>query len=316
VKLSAACVAASRTVAHLLFAVPLGFSEDMGRLGLAASLNALIALIPTCSAIPRLQTRLDPPSDLMYNNINTTELVTIGPTPSSYGGRMTTSQRGQDSWVDAILARKRSGFVVESGAFDGKTGSNSLWLEVARGWHCLLVEANPLLQKRIRQLHRKCHLLRGGLSITTSPGTFEFTMAESLGGITSESDDNMKERIKKAGGADGVAMVPCYPLNQVMKAIGRSVVDYWSLDTEGSEVNILNATDFDALEVGLITVEHQRKRRKRQGIRNLLVSRGFKRVRCDNLDDLYASTAYLSKRGIRMPRNPSVLKHCNAFLSD
>jgi hypothetical protein len=165
-------------------------------------------------------------------------------------------------------------------------------------------------------LHRKCHLLRGGLSITTSPGTFEFTMAESLGGITSESDDNMKERIKKAGGADGVAMVPCYPLNQVMKAIGRSVVDYWSLDTEGSEVNILNATDFDALEVGLITVEHQRKRRKRQGIRNLLVSRGFKRVRCDNLDDLYASTAYLSKRGIRMPRNPSVLKHCNAFLSD
>ena len=100
----------------------------------------------------------------------------------------------------------------------------------------------------------------------------------------------------------GQVSVPCYPLDQVLKAIGRSVVDYWSLDTEGSEVKILNATDFDAIEVGLITVEHQRKRPKRNAIHTVLESRGFKRVRCDNLDDLYASTAYLAKRGIHVPR--------------
>ena len=32
---------------------------------------------------------------------------------------------------------------------------------------------------------------------------------------------------------------------QVLASINRSTVDYWSLDTEGSELRILEATDFE-----------------------------------------------------------------------
>ena len=36
------------------------------------------------------------------------------------------------------------GFFVEIGAYDGETGSNTLFLEKHKSWDGLLIEANPL----------------------------------------------------------------------------------------------------------------------------------------------------------------------------
>ncbi|WIA43730.1 hypothetical protein OEZ86_010156 [Tetradesmus obliquus] len=41
----------------------------------------------------------------------------------------------------------------------------------------------------------------------------------------------------------------------MMSVLGKTRIDYWSLDTEGSEPSILNATDFDALDIRILTVE-------------------------------------------------------------
>ena len=174
------------------------------------------------------------------------------------------SLRSQDFWVDTALSAMRDGFVVESGGFDGLSGSNSLHFEVVRGWKCLLVEPNPLLQEKILKLHRKCTLLRAGISPTGSAGSFSFEPAGSIGGLTQavnrkriENQRGTHGREAGWGSAGKSVMVPTFPLQHVLRALGRSVVDYWSLDLEGPEVPILNATDFEAITVGLITVEHQ-----------------------------------------------------------
>ena len=154
-------------------------------------------------------------------------------------------------------------------ADNGLHYSNSLFFEVARGWDCLLVEANPALQADILALNRRCTLLRGGLSTTPRPGTFNFTMAGALGGIVDAM--SAKERAHAAGavrqqrafargaaGTGATIVVRCYPLHAVLlhggvrRADGAgavTTVDYWSLDTEGSEPDILNATDFGVIEV-------------------------------------------------------------------
>ena len=154
-------------------------------------------------------------------------------------------------------------------ADNGLHYSNSLFFEVARGWDCLLVEANPALQADILALNRRCTLLRGGLSTTPRPGTFNFTMAGALGGIVDAM--SAKERAHAAGavrqqrafargaaGTGATVVVRCYPLHKVLQYGGVrradgagavTTVDYWSLDTEGSEPDILNATDFGAIEV-------------------------------------------------------------------
>ena len=101
-------------------------------------------------------------------------------------GLTTPSQFAQDLWVDTWLRGLRGGLVVESGAFDAEKFSNSLFLEVARGWRCLLFEPNPALQESILSRHRRCHLLRGGVSPTGRRSSFVFDgQGDSpLGGLT------------------------------------------------------------------------------------------------------------------------------------
>ena len=80
----------------------------------------------------------------------------------------------KDEWVDRVFGYATGLFVLESGANNGVAHSNSLFLEIGRQWRCLLVEANPELAPVIRALHRKCHFLSGGLSITDGVSSFPF----------------------------------------------------------------------------------------------------------------------------------------------
>ena len=41
----------------------------------------------------------------------------------------------------------------------------------------------------------------------------------------------------------------------MLAALGRSDVDFWSLDIEGAEGAVLEATDFEAVKVGVMTIE-------------------------------------------------------------
>ena len=107
-------------------------------------------------------------------------------------------------------------------------------------------------------------------------------------------------------------------------------MDFWSLDTEGSELAILNATRFGdpdedgAIEVGVLAVEHAlyaasgegRKRRQaaRAAIAALLLQRGFTRVSCHDTDDFFANTRYFARRGLPLP-NASMTPRFSAKLA-
>ena len=54
-------------------------------------------------------------------------------------------------------------------------------------------------------------------------------------------------------------------------------IDYMSVDTEGSEYEILNAFDFDAYSFGLVSVEHNYSG-TRTKIQRLLENAGYRRI--------------------------------------
>jgi hypothetical protein len=54
-----------------------------------------------------------------------------------------------------------------------------------------------------------------------------------------------------------------------------SFIEFLSLDTEGSEYEILKAHDFDKYKFGYICVEHNRIEKNRKAIRELLESKGY-----------------------------------------
>ena len=77
-------------------------------------------------------------------------------------------------------------------------------------------------------------------------------------------------------------------LNSLIKKyrLGKNI-DYISIDTEGSELEILKSVDFTKYTFGLIDVEHNFVEPRRTQIRQLLTSNNYQYIRENQWDDCY-----------------------------
>ncbi len=50
--------------------------------------------------------------------------------------------------------------------------------------------------------------------------------------------------------------VPCFPLASILAALHQKHVDYFSLDVEGKELEILKTIPFDQLQIDTLSVEY------------------------------------------------------------
>ena len=79
--------------------------------------------------------------------------------------------------VDKLLNGKRNGFYIDCGAADGVGLSNTLFFNQHRGWHGLLIEANPNLfrnieKRRIKDYRVKIFLNKFGLLMWLKENNF------------------------------------------------------------------------------------------------------------------------------------------------
>lgn len=76
-------------------------------------------------------------------------------------------------------------------------------------------------------------------------------------------------------------------IRSVLRSAGAPrTIDYWSLDTEGSELALLKSFPFDEYRVRVLTVEHNNGP-IRAPIRGFLEARGYVRARDLGIDDGY-----------------------------
>ena len=66
-------------------------------------------------------------------------------------------------------------------------------------------------------------------------------------------------------------------------------IEYISIDTEGSEYEILRVFDFTKYNFGLMHIEHNYEEPKRSLIKNLLLNNGYKYIGSFKQDDFYES---------------------------
>ena len=50
--------------------------------------------------------------------------------------------------------------------------------------------------------------------------------------------------------------MPCFSLNTILKAINVDKIDYFSLDVEGGELEVLKGIDFHKIDIATFSVEH------------------------------------------------------------
>ena len=186
------------------------------------------------------------------------------------------SQLKQDVMALVVNNFKRNGFFVEFGATDGISLSNTYTLEKVFEWKGILCEPgknwhSSLISNRINMIDFRC--------VHSSTGKF-FDFHNSINGELStlssfvdNSDNHTSSR--KMGDTYLVETVNLYDLLKFHNA--PAVIDFLSIDTEGSEYEILKSFDFMEYSFNFICVEHNYTN-NREKIFDLLTSKGYKRI--------------------------------------
>lgn len=205
-----------------------------------------------------------------------------------YFGR-SKSQLRQDLFVLSHLAFKRNGYFVEFGATNGVDLSNTHLLEMEFGWAGILAEPANCWHKELIK-NRGCSIEMNCVwkdSISTL--IFNQTNVAELSTISRYSDTDMHSDSRKDGRSYEVKTIS---LNDLLRKYNAPQnIDYLSIDTEGSEYEILSHFDFSQHTFEVITCEHNYTP-MREKIYSLLNKNGYRRVLEDFslFDDWYVKT--------------------------
>ncbi len=195
------------------------------------------------------------------------------------------SQLGQDLFVLRALGWKRDGYFVEFGATNGRLLSNTWLLEQRFGWKGILAEP-------ARGWH-------GALAASGRKAAIDFDCVWSRSGETLQFSENPAAELSTLQSLylrnhQGLNTAWHYPVKTVslLDLLERhgapAEIDYLSIDTEGSELDILSAFDFSRYRFRIITCEHNYTD-SREAIHALLTRHGYTRHREDvsQFDDWY-----------------------------
>ena len=197
--------------------------------------------------------------------------------------RASSAQLFQDLFVLFHLSEKPDGYFVEFGACDGIHLSNTYQLELRYGWSGIVAEPartwhSKLTSNRKCIIDLRCVWARSGDSLTFN-----------------ETENAEQSTINTFAGMKGTHYtVPTISLNDLLSEHNAPRrFDYLSIDTEGSELEILRQFDFVYWCPRVITVEHNFSEPKRSQIRLLMAENGYHQVLSGVTfwDDWYVRTA-------------------------
>ena len=199
------------------------------------------------------------------------------------------SQIGQEFFVLGVLNLKKDGFFVEFGATNGKSLSNTYILEKEFGWSGICAEPALNWREELKN-NRKCHIdFRCVYSSSGKRINFKQTQLPELSTIADFEDTDLHSLNRKKGEYYEVITVTLVELLDTYNAPAE--IDYISIDTEGSELEILKEFDFIKYKVRVFTIEHNFTP-NREEILKLMESKGYKRVyqEMSDFDDWYLLT--------------------------
>ena len=190
------------------------------------------------------------------------------------------SQSGEDklllTWFNGLC----NGTYIEMGALNGIQYSNSYFFHKELGWKGVLVELTPkdfeslkrnrpndvTVHAAVCDKRQTVHYVTGARVGGAIDGIWEF-MAPSFRekwwkGVTLDSDQ--------------VTAIECIPMKEVLEQSGYQYFDFYSLDVEGAEYEVLQSVDFDRFGFGIMMVEADKHNPiKNLALRMFIQSKGY-----------------------------------------
>ena len=192
------------------------------------------------------------------------------------------SQLYQDVFAHFIIGNKFDKTFLEFGATDGIELSNSYMLENSLGWKGVLSEPSPQWHNSLKENRENTEIITKCIW-SESGKTLDFFMSD-IGLFSTlknyvESDKNSMPGNtiqRKKGGK--IIPVSTISLNDVIKDYFNDISpSYISVDTEGSEYEILKSFSLDTYRPKVFTIEHNFTDLQ-TSIDDLMISNSYERI--------------------------------------
>lgn len=163
------------------------------------------------------------------------------------------------TFFDKIWKNNPPGFYVEIGAWDGRKKNSTIVMEQA-GWDGVCIEASPPSYEQLIQ-NRKCRCLNvavydreGEVDYALFPDRPEWNgIIETYNEVHQKLLESKEPRLKsRISAAAIIQKVPCKPWASLDLP---NHIDYLQIDTEGSEIAIMNCIDWLSTTISYICLE-------------------------------------------------------------
>lgn len=199
------------------------------------------------------------------------------------------SQIGQDKFVDEYLEFKENGVFVDIGAHDGKSCSNSLFFEENRNWSGICIEPGIEEFKSLNSFRKSINI---NACVSDYDGESEFIYIEGysnmLSGLLETYNqphvNRINNEVKQHGGNINKVNMPVFKLQTILDKNNLYDIDYCSIDTEGSEFNIIKSIDFDKTNIKIFSIENNYND---TSIKEYLESKGYTLYKKLQWDDIF-----------------------------
>ncbi len=205
------------------------------------------------------------------------------------------SQFKQDEIVFNLFFKDReNGFFLDIGA---SGASNCKFFEEQLNWDGIAIDGYKDLVNDIKK-DRKCKVLHKILSDTEGDDEFIEIKGYGIGlsGLISKMSEEHKLRVKRVLNKEDInpkkenkgakiRKVKTEKLSSVLEEYDITHIDFLSIDTEGSEIDILSTVDFNKVNIDVITVEDNYNDPK---YTQFFIERGYKLITTASCDKIFS----------------------------
>lgn len=225
------------------------------------------------------------------------------------------AQFGEDRVLWNLFRQRNHGYFVEVGAYDGRSLSNTCFLE-SIGWKGMLVEPIAPLARLAAQSRPGSLVFAAACGARDEPKPVTFTIANNVPVLSFlEADEEHVERCKREGAELVEIKVTVRSLDSLLRsarerqmktmhanpagaAAGGAaqhvgpwkpgygwMIDVVSIDTEGAELAVLDGFDLDRFRPRILILENDRP--AGAAIEPYLDRRGYRRFHRQVINDFY-----------------------------
>ncbi len=192
------------------------------------------------------------------------------------------SQNKEDLLLDKLLNYKKRGLYVDVGAYDPYRFSNTMRF-YKRGWNGINIEPNVENWKKFQSIRTKDINLNVGVGERKGTLTF-FSMDPPT--LSTFSASQAAEYEKQGFRIKSKKKIKILPLRAIFaKHIGKSGIDFLSMDVEGFEMSVLRGNDWKSFRPHFLCIETAVGNKNK--ISRFLFGVGYKVVIDNSLNSFY-----------------------------